>query len=238
MPDQGAPLVSLTAVQKNYGGLRPLRIKQLDLRDGQTVAVVGVDQAMAEVLVNLIVGANVPDAGEVRAFDRLTTSITDGDVWLRSLDDFGILTERALLMDQMTAEQNLTLPLSLDFHDVPADVRTQVARLAAETGITAAELATIASVLPPLVRARLRLGRALAMNPRVLLAEHPNASIPPDDVPTFAADFSRIVRARGVATLVLTADPTFAAAVAEQVLTFYPATGELKGSVGWRRWFS
>jgi hypothetical protein len=34
----------------------------------------------------------------------------------------------------------------------------------------------------------------------------------------------------------ITADPTFAAAVAEQVLTLQPATGELNARPGWRRW--
>jgi hypothetical protein len=34
----------------------------------------------------------------------------------------------------------------------------------------------------------------------------------------------------------MTADRTFAAAIAEQVLTLEPATGALKPSGGWRRW--
>jgi hypothetical protein len=71
----------------------------------------------------------------------------------------------------------------------------------------------------------------------VLLAEHPNASLSADDTASFAADVSRIVSSRGLASLVMTADRTFASAVAEEVLTLQPATGELKRSAGWRRWF-
>ena len=47
-----------------------------------------------------------------------------------------------------------------------------------------------------------------------------------------------IVAARDLATLVITADRTFACAVAPDVLTLQPATGHLTASAGWRRWFS
>jgi ABC-type polar amino acid transport system ATPase subunit len=84
----------------------------------------------------------------------------------------------------------------------------------------------------------LRLGRALAMNPKVLLAEHPNATVPPEDAARFGADLKRIVAARGMAALVLTADEDFARTAADHVWVWQPATGTLKSSSGWRRWFS
>jgi ABC-type sulfate/molybdate transport systems ATPase subunit len=88
------------------------------------------------------------------------------------------------------------------------------------------------------LKLRLRLGRALALAPRVLLAEHPNASLNVEEAPVFAADFARIAGARGLASLVLTTDRTFASAVADEVLTLEPATGALKATSGWRRWFA
>ena len=43
---------------------------------------------------------------------------------------------------------------------------------------------------------------------------------------------------RGIAALVLTADQAFARTAADDVLVLEPATGTLKSSSGWRRWFS
>jgi ABC-type sulfate/molybdate transport systems ATPase subunit len=82
------------------------------------------------------------------------------------------------------------------------------------------------------------LGRALAINPKVLLAEHPNATLDREDAARFGADLKRIVNARGIAALVLTADQEFARAAADEVLVLHPATGTLKSSSGWRRWFT
>jgi ABC-type lipoprotein export system ATPase subunit len=234
---QGELLLALHGVSKDYRGLRPLRVAQLELRQGQSIAVLGFDQTMAEVLVDLITGATVPDAGEVVVFDHPTTAIRDADEWFRMLDQFGLLTDRAVLVEQFTAEQNLAMPLSLDVEEMPSALRARARQMAEEVGLEAAELAQPAGGLSASSRLRIRLGRALALGPRLLLAEHPNASLSIDEAPVFAADFARIIAARGVATLVLTADRTFARAIAEDVLTLEPATGNLNASAGWRRWF-
>jgi D-xylose transport system ATP-binding protein len=233
----GDVIVSLRGVTRDYRGLRPLRIEQLELRGGETMALLGFDRAAAEVLVDLITAASLPDSGEVDIFGKPTRDIADPGTWLRELDQFGILSERAVLLDQLTVEQNLAVPYSLEIDELSPTLRADVRQLAAEVGISPEELAQPLAPLGRLARARIRLGKALALKPRVLLAEHPNALVPEADVPTLAADLSRVVSARHIALLVLTADETFARAVADQVLTLQPATGALQASSGWRSWF-
>jgi ABC-type lipoprotein export system ATPase subunit len=230
-------LVELKGITKDYRALRPLRVQHLTLRAGESIAVIGVDAAMSEVLINLITGAQLPDAGDVTVFGRSTAAITDVDEWVVQLDRFGLISERAVLVEQLTAEQNLALPLSLEIDDLPATVRATVRQLASEVGLRSDELGAPTSALSASAHLRLRLGRALALQPRVLLAEHPNASLSSAEAPGFAADFARIAAERNLAALVLTADPTFASAVADQVLTLQPATGSLTAMSGWRRWF-
>jgi len=234
----GDVLVQLRQVTKDYHSLRPLRVESLDLHEGQTLALCGFDQMTAEILVDLITGAIVPDAGQVTVFGQPTTAIADREGWLQTLDQFGLLTERAVLVEQFTVEQNLAIPYSLSVETLSADVRTRVAALAEEIGFASSDLKRQSGVLPPLGRLRLRLGRALAMNPKVLLAEHPNATVSPDEAGQFGVDLKRIVGGRGIAALVLTADQDFARMAADEVLELQPATGTLKASSGWRRWFS
>lgn len=234
----GELLVELAGVSKDYRALRPLRIQRLELRAGESIALLGLDAAMAEVLVNLITGAQLPDEGEVRVFGRSTGAITAVDEWVAELDRFGLISDRAVLVEQFTAEQNLALPISLDIEVMSPPVREQVRRLASEVGLAADRMAVATSALTPTDQLRLRLGRALALHPRVLLAEHPNAQLTREESPSFARDFRRIARDRGLATLLLTADAAFAAAGAGTVLELQPATGALKRRSGLRRWFS
>ena len=231
-------MIELRGVSKDYRGLRPLRVERLEIREGQAVAILGFDQTTAEVLVSLITGAITPDTGDVVVFGQSTRDIVDAEAWLQGLDQFGILSERAVLLDQLTAAQNLAVPFSLEVEDMADDLRSQVGRLAEEVGLDAHELDARVATLGAGARQRVRLGRALALKPRVLLAEHPNAPLDSETLPEFAADLSAVIAGRVLTSLVLTADRTFASAVASAVLELNPATGELKPSAGWRKWFS
>jgi len=232
------PLVSVRGVTKNYSALRPLRIAHLEVAHHQSAALLGLDRAAAEVLTNLLTGATVPDSGEITVFGRSTRDIADSAEWLAWLDRFGILTDRAVLLDQLTAEQNLAMPFTLDVDELTPSVQSEVAALAAEVGLAGDELRSQVAALEPLAKLRLRLARALALRPTLLIAEHPTASLPPDAVPAFAADLSAITARRMLTMVMVTTDATFASAVAQSVLTLQPASGELKRTPGWRRWFS
>ena len=235
MPDD--VLVRLRGVSKDYRSLRPLRIAELDLAAGRSIALVGLDQAMAQILVDLITGAILPDSGEIVAFGTHTSSIADPGTWLTTLDQFGLVTDRAVLVEQFSVEQNLAIPLTIAVETLTDDVRARVEVLATEIGLER-DLHRQAGVVAPLARARIRLGRALAIEPRVLVAEHPSATLDQRDGETLASDLARAVGRRGMASLVITADRAFARAAADDVLVHEPATGRLTPLGGWRRWFS
>jgi len=233
-----SPLIEVRGVVKGFGGLRPLRLLQLDLHEHQSIVLLGFDQAMAEVLVNLITGAILPDTGSISVFGQRTSDIVDAEVWVHTLDQFGLISERAVMLDQLTTEQNLALPLSLRLHSMPDELRDQVRGIASEVGLSTGEIESQVGALTPLGRQRLRLGRALALSPKVLLAEHPNAPLSAEDTLAFANDFRRVVTSRRIGALLLTANHEFAASVSSEVLTLQPATGVLKATPAWRRWFS
>jgi predicted ABC-type transport system involved in lysophospholipase L1 biosynthesis ATPase subunit len=229
-------VVSLRDVIKDYKSLRPLRVEHFDLREAESVALLGFDQTAAEVLVNLITGATLPDSGDVDVFGVATRNIGDPDAWLVEMDRFGILSQRVVLLDAFTVEQNLALPFTLEVEQLSESVRETVRVLAQEVGIESV-LSRSPAALDPNAQLRVRLGKALALGPRVLLAEHPNATLPFEAVPRFGADLKAIAAARRAALLVTTADSAFARAVSTRTLTLNPVTGELAPTPGWRKWF-
>jgi ABC-type polar amino acid transport system ATPase subunit len=81
-------------------------------------------------------------------------------------------------------------------------------------------------------RIRVRLGRALALDPAIVLFEHPTAELSRSDVAPVASRCRDIAVMRNTATITLTADRDFGEAVASRVLTLQPATGRLSGP-GW-----
>jgi ABC-type transporter Mla maintaining outer membrane lipid asymmetry ATPase subunit MlaF len=233
-----APLLEVAAVAKAYGGLRPLRIEQLIVQPEERVALVGLDQPMAEVLVNLITGATLPDRGTVTVFGEPTGAIADGEAWLRFVDRFGIVSNRAVMMESMTAIQNLAMPFTLDVEPPSEEASRLAGALADEVGLPPADLSTAVANLDSLARALVRLARAVALTPSMLLLEHPTALVDPHHVAALARRIRAVAERRSLPVVAITADETFGELLRARVLRLEAATGrliDLKGKG--TRWF-
>jgi ABC-type transporter Mla maintaining outer membrane lipid asymmetry ATPase subunit MlaF len=222
-----AAALEIAGLSKDYRGLRPLRIQQLTVGAEDTVAILGFDQASAEVFVNLVTGATLPDAGDVHVFGQPTSAIADGTEWLHTLDRFGIVTERAVLLDQLTVLQNLAMPFTLEIEPPPDEIRQRAEAIALEVGLPAERWPLRVADLDGNGRARVRLGRALAAGPALLLLEHASAGMARAAVSAFGASVRQVAAARRIAAVAATADDTFARAAATRVLTLEPASGRL-----------
>ena len=220
-------LVECSGVSKDFHGLRPLRIQQLRVEAGQHVAILGLDGPMAEVFVNLLTGVTVPDHGEVKVFGRPTTAIEDSADWLATVDRFGVVSERAVLLDGLSTIQNLAMPFTLDIEPPSDDVRARAMDLAREVGLPEAAWVRPVSALGPADRVRVRFARALALGPGVLVLEHTSAGLPPAIAVSLGSDIRAVAARRGAAVIAATADRQFAEAVAGRVLVLEPSTGRL-----------
>ena len=232
MPDA----LVLADVEKLYGGLRPLRLRALRVPAGRITMLLGFDRPTAEVFVNLITGASLPDTGAVASLGRPTSAIVNGDEWLAFVERFGIVSDRIVLLDAMTVAQNLAISFDLDLEPVPPAIMTRVAALSAEVGIDAASLESRVVDAVPLLRSKIYLARALALDPEILVLEHPTANLPPDDARTFADIVGTVSGRRGLTTLGLLMDERFAKATGGRLLTWQPATGEVKERSALRFW--
>jgi phospholipid/cholesterol/gamma-HCH transport system ATP-binding protein len=232
-----APVVEIRDVTKQYGGLRPLRVAALTVAVGERVTLSGFDRTTAEIFVNLVNGAVLPDTGEVRVDGQPTSAITNGAAWLESLDRFGLVTDRAVLLDGAPIAHNLALPFSLEIDPMPDEVRAKVEDAARRAGIDEAQLESLMGNASPELRLRVHLARALALEPRVLLMEHPTVTLPRESVAAFGALVRQVTESPRLAVIALTEDTAFADAMADTALALQPATGKLASTrSAWRRW--
>ena len=221
-------VLRIANARKAYGGLRPLRINDLSVAAGERVALSGLDAGAAEVLVNLVTGASVPDEGEVFILGRSTASISDGEEWLAWLDRFGIVTPRAVLLDAATLGQNLAMPITLEIEPVPPAVAARVVEMARAAGIDEAWLDRPIAALDEAIRIRAHLARAIALDPSLLILEHPTARLPAGEGKAFGDVVARVAGGRPLATLIISEDEAFSAAASTRRLALQGATGDLK----------
>lgn len=221
------PLVEIAAVVKDYGGSRALRLNALRLDRGDRLTLSGFEAGAAETLIHLITGAALPDEGDVRIAGTSTRSIATDTAWLSSLDRFGLVTERAVLIEKLTVADNLALPLTLSIDPIPDSVRPQVEQLAGEVDLPRDRLTAVVERLTPVERARLHLARAIATAPAVLLFEHGTAALDAAAASSLGATLRRVADARGLAWIAFTDDERFAKAAGGRRLRLDVRSGKL-----------
>ena len=234
-----SPLVEILSVIKAYPAEQPLRISELAVAATDRLALRGFDAEAAEMFVHLVTGAALPDEGTVRVAGRDTRDIATDTEWLTSLDRFGIVTHRAVLIDKLSVAANMALPLTLAIDPIPDDVRATIAALSDEVGLAPDRLERPVGELTDEERLRLHLARAVANGPAIVLLEHPTSRLTGPGAPTrFGRTLEGVSSKRGFGWIALSNDPAFAEASGGRVLQLDAATGTLTGAKrGWRRWF-
>jgi len=231
------PLVAVRDVVKDYKGLRPFRLQSLDLSAGDVVTLTGPDRLMASVLTDLLTGTTVPDSGEIEVAGHRTRDIADHDAWLSFLDQFGLVNDRVVLLEALTVAQNLAVPLTLELDPMPASVRARVEQLAAAVDLPGDILDQPVAPHGVAVSARVRLGRAIALDPRILVIEHPTADLPRDAAAPLGKTVRQLAAARGLAVLAVSSDAAFCELAATRRLSWRPGDGSVSEAGGWRRFF-
>lgn len=229
--------MELHGIRKQYGGLRPLRLQSLAVAEGERVALSGLDAAAAEMFVNLLTGAMLPEEGTVRTFGTASADIADADAWLATLDRFGIVSPRAVILEGATLEQNLAMPFTLQIDPIPPDVVQTVRALAEECGLPSSALQTRAGEVSGAARVRTHLARAVALSPKLLILEHPTADVAPAERAALARDVAAVADARRLTSIAITMDLEFAEGMAHRSLALDGATGAMSAWKRKRGWF-
>jgi ABC-type transporter Mla maintaining outer membrane lipid asymmetry ATPase subunit MlaF len=231
-------LIEVRDVSKSYGGLRPFRLQALLVNAGEIVAVDGLDRPAAAVLTDLITGTTLPDTGSVVIDGRPTSALGSQDEWLAFLDRFGIVNDRVVLLDELTVGANLAVPLTLELDPMPAEIRRRVQTLGSDVGLATAILDAPLNRASALSRMLVRLGRAIALEPAILLVEHPTADLTAADAMTFARVLHRVATRHGFTVILATGDGRIPRETVTRRLEWRAAAGDVRESAGWRRMFS
>jgi predicted ABC-type transport system involved in lysophospholipase L1 biosynthesis ATPase subunit len=139
-----------------------------------------------------------------------------------------VISARGILIDQFSVLQNVAMSLTLEVDPIDPRIVPQARELAQEAGIDGGTFDVPAGRAGDDVKMRVHLARAVALGARLLVAEHPSASLSREAVSAFGADLARVARGRGIALLAITADDVLAKAIGGQRLELVPATGELR----------
>ncbi len=205
--------ISIRSVEKKFGRYPALNHVDLEIADGELVALLGPSGSGKTTLLRTIAGLEFPDAGQV-LFDG--QDVTFASAAARRV---GFVFQQYALFKHMTVARNIAFGLDVrKGKDKPA--KAEIARRVDEL-LKLVELDGLGKRYPSQLsggqRQRVALSRALAVQPSVLLLDEPFGALDATVRKSLRKELRRVHDATGVTTIFVTHDQEEALGLADRV---------------------
>ena len=100
-------------ITKSFASTPVLTGISLDIRQGESVAVMGPSGSGKSTLLHCMSGVLVPDDGEIRYGDTVVSRLNDAKGSALRLREFGFVFQDGQLLPELTAQENVALPAIL-----------------------------------------------------------------------------------------------------------------------------
>ena len=216
MSTNGA-VVNATDLTRRYGAgdtaVDALRGVSLGVQEGELVAVMGPSGSGKSTLMHILAGLDKPTSGDVTIAGETITGMDDTDLTKLRRRHIGFIFQFFNLLPMLTAEENVTLPLSIAGEKVD---RAWLAELLAKTGLK--DRATHRpSELSGGQQQRVAIARALVSRPSIVFADEPTGNLDSKTSGEILTLMRDSVDAYKQTTVMVTHDAR-AAAIADRVL--------------------
>jgi len=222
--ENGAAVVAADAITRVYGegdtAVRALRGISLSIARGKLTAVMGPSGSGKSTLMHILAGLDRPTSGSVSIGGTEITTLGDSDLTKLRREHIGFVFQFFNLLPMLTAEENITLPLSIAGEKPD---RAWFAELIDKVGL-GDRLSHRPAELSGGQQQRVAIARALVSRPTVVFADEPTGNL---DSAT-SGEILELMRASvdelGQTTVMVTHDSR-AAAIADRIL--FLADGEI-----------
>lgn len=201
--------------QGSHGPQRVLQHISLSLDEGQHLTVVGPSGCGKSSLLRLIAGLQAPTEGQIRF---------DGQKMIGPRPDLAIVFQDYGLFPWKTVEENILLPGQIHHH--PLD-EGQLDKL-----LESLDLTVVRKHYPGELsggqKQRTALGRAMAMQPKLLLMDEPFSALDPAMRHQCYDLFRKYIGTSSMATIIVTHSPEEAAALGDKTVVFAKTGGVIE----------
>ena len=209
------PPVRVKALEKSFGQQHVLRGISFEVRQGQTLSVLGRSGTGKSVLLKLIVGLQTPDSGSICVHGKEIAGLP-----MKQLNEIrkkvGFLFQNAALYDSLTVEENVAFPLRRHFNLSDSERHKKVQELLSSVGLEK-DSQKMPGEISGGMQKRVGLARALALDPDILLFDEPTAGLDPITAEEIVQLILKLQKERKLASIVVTHDIHGARTVSDRV---------------------
>src|SRR5580693_1209758 len=215
-PVSGATIIEARGVVKSFGQTPALRGATIAVGQGEIVAVMGPSGSGKSTLLHCLAGILVPDQGEVWFAGQRLDTLTETRRSEVRRDKFGFVFQSGQLVPELTAEENVALPLLLGGTRraaALAEARAWLGRLGLD-GLGRRRSGELSGGQAQ----RVALARGMVAEPRVLFADEPTGSLDSVSGEMVMSLMTRAAREQGTTVMLVTHDARVAAYADREVI--------------------
>jgi phospholipid/cholesterol/gamma-HCH transport system ATP-binding protein len=220
--------ISIRKLYKKLGAQEVLRGVDLDVRNGETLVVIGRSGGGKSVLLKHIIGLMKPTSGEVLVEGQNIVDLSERQL-SAVRKKISILFQSGALFDSMSVENNIAFPL-LEAGIKDQKVIDKKVADALEVVDLAGEQKKMPENLSGGMRKRVGLARAIVGNPTCILYDEPTTGLDPIVADSINHLIRRLQKRFQVTSIVVTHDMKSAFHVADQVAYLYEGRIYFKGT--------
>lgn len=212
----GATLIETRNAWISFGETPALRGASVSVQRGEIVAVMGPSGSGKSTLLHCLAGILVPDSGEVFFEGRRIDTLREEERTRLRRDHFGFVFQFGQLVPELTAQENVALPLLL------AGWHREKATRAADAWFERLDLGGLehhrSGEMSGGQAQRVALARGLVAHPAVLFADEPTGSLDSLNGEIVMELLTKSARTEGTTVILVTHEPRVAAYADREVI--------------------
>jgi phospholipid/cholesterol/gamma-HCH transport system ATP-binding protein len=211
-------MIQLTNIWKKFGEKQVHNGVNLEVRDNETLVIIGRSGGGKSVLLKMIIGLIKPDSGSIMVDGKEVASLTYKQLQ-RLRFKFGFLFQGAALFDSMTVGQNIELALRRHTDYKDADITERV-----KFALRLVKLENVEHLMPSNIsggmKKRVGLARAIALTPKYMLYDEPTTGLDVETADGINLLINELKTTLGVTSIVVTHDIHSAFVVGDRFAIF------------------
>ena len=216
-------MIKIKNVSKYFGAKAALKNINLEISDGETLAIIGGSGSGKSTLLKLMIGLIQPSEGEIW-IDRDEISHMDEDEITRIRLKMGMVFQYSALFDSMTVGENVAFGLVEHTNFDKNKIQKIVVEKLRQVGLEGVEN-LMPNELSGGMKKRVSLARAIAFEPSIIFYDEPSSGLDPIMTNKIDELIIETQKALKVTSIVVTHDMVSACRIADRIAMIY--NGEL-----------
>ena len=203
-----ATIIKASDIHKTYGkkstAYEALRGVNLDIRKGESIAIVGKSGSGKSTLMHLLAGLDSPSSGSLLWGGRSLSNMNEDQLTALRNHRIGFVFQQFFLQPTLTVMENTYLPLKIT--GVGPSKRRQAAQTALQAVGLAEKANNRATDLSGGQKQRVAIARALVGEPEVVFADEPTGNLDTETGKQVIELLFKLQKERGITLVIVTHD--------------------------------